>query len=124
MILVENTQACIFGIGNLPVEGIVEPVSVALKPGINQVAPAVWSALEALPVVQERLQLGSLKVAAETENEEIDLPKIAPLKAIKLVKSTFDRDLLNAWFAVETRPAVVKQIEQQFALLADAGKKE
>lgn len=115
--LIRNTTARIFATH-------LEKKLIALKPGVNDVDPNTWKALKALPVIGHALSEGEL---VEVGVPEAKAPSVESLKgfkpddAIKLVKTTVDRELLERWIDGESRKKVLDALEAQLDAVALKG---
>lgn len=107
-----------------------------LIPGVNEVTVEAWEL--ALPHMALALEADQIEVV-EVNPSELELADgepaptgtvkpstIAELSnkaAIKLIKSTFDRDLLATWFVDEKRAKIVAALEAQEKLVTAGGTK-
>lgn len=116
MILIENTSANVTGVSNLQIKNGFQPKNVILKPGINQVDSELWESMKSIAVIKSQIENGRLKVILDGDdandvNETLN--QLHYTQANKIIKSTFDIELLKKWQATETRAAVLKTIESQ-----------
>ena len=118
MITVENTGKGLVSI-RLALDSVVQ-----LKPGVNRVDAAAWSACEKHENVQRMLHgdIQALRVLSRDgdanpfENKNVK-------DACELVAKTFDEDLLGAWRNCgEKRTTVLNAIDKQILSLQDDGK--
>lgn len=112
--LIRNTTARIYG---TKLGGDV----IALKPGVNDVAPATWAELKKIAVISHSIAEGHL---VEVDAPEAKAPAVETLKnfkpdeAIRLVKTTVDRELLERWIDTENRKRVLDALEAQLDAVA------
>ncbi len=98
------------------------PHGARLVPGLNEVDDAIWEAACSTAVMAARIAQGHFEVVSAPSGKsddsesfyESDLKSLKPAMALKLIKETLRKDLLEKWDAVETREAVKKAIAAQF----------
>lgn len=119
-----------------------------LVPGNNNIPEAKWeAALKLYPKLRYLVEEGHIETYTKTgavrdeplvENpaatgeaakgepplEVEDLAALNQKKAVRLVKDTYDVDILTAWHETEKRAEVIKAIEGQFTAIAKAGEPE
>lgn len=109
MILVENKEARVLG----PV--IPEALGfLQLKPGINVVPEEQWKPASQTKFVKRRL--GNTLIE-RGKIEDKGLAKTPALKALELVKGTYDIRQLEEWLESETRAKISKAIVRQLEIL-------
>lgn len=109
------------GLGLLGVNG-VDAKTVVLKPGFNDhVTDADWDVISKHPLVQERLENGSLEVIGSPKKPDASPVEIfCGMKtgaARKAASETIDLPLLKAWLKAETRTEIQKAIKEQIAAI-------
>jgi hypothetical protein len=112
---------------------------IVVLPGVNKLPDDVWLRAmkkgEENPVLARLLKKGSkggleivrgiedekTKAAnakrAEDKSESPDLVGLTPEKAVRIVKQTLNKDLLEQWAESDNRPAVRRAVEQQLKVL-------
>jgi len=116
MILVENTSANVTGVSNLQIKNGYQPKNVILRPGVNQIDNELWESMKSISVIKSMLENGNLKVILDGDDAEKaseSLNQLHYTQANKIIKATWDIDLLKKWQSNETRAAVLKTIETQ-----------
>lgn len=119
--LIKNTTPRLIGT-------ILDEKKVRLKPGNNDLRPEVWAKIKKFPAI-----------AAMLENEELLEPKektpaaapqvtsldgFSEKDALRMVKETVDRDLLEVWATGEKRRKVSSAIDTQLKTVAPPAPKE
>lgn len=92
-----------------------------LKPGVNDVDPALWAKAKEIKLIQWHIDNGTLEELHETTKgaEAAAAPAVQDLSgmsarlATKVVGNTVDRELLERWKASESRDTVTKAIDAQ-----------
>ena len=93
---------------------------VMLKPGVNELDKSDWDEFKVHSVIVDLIKSGELEeleVQLKEEEKKTDLSKMNPSIASKLIKDTFDRDLLKSWLESEKRSPVVKSLKAQLEKL-------
>jgi len=125
VIIINNTKS--------PIATTHESARYTLKPGVNDVPPAVWEAWRATKVMKFHLEEGNIKEpskgAAGVEEPELEetvpsLAKLSITKSCELVRATFDQELLEKWIGDEQREKVLKAMERQLEKIAIKAKGE
>ena len=107
---------------------------VKLKPGLNEFPSKVWKLWEKHPIVVGMIEDGdielvNLKSEAKgkakpkvigKDDKELRIKELSAKDAIKVVKETFDRDMLERWQAEETRHTVKKELDKALEKFAPA----
>lgn len=121
MILIENTKTYLTGISNIVIKPNTAPKNIILKPGINTIDSDSWEVMKNNYLVQEQLNNGTLVVAHNNidcaDSADETLASLHYTQAQKIIKSTFDYELLKKWSANESRTAVVKSLDAQLNLI-------
>lgn len=116
MILVENKKSHVFGIGNLRVGG-AEPSVVAFLPGVNRIERPVWDALKSNPLIQQCVEKGELEInELDTDNNQ-GLQNMPVREAYKVIKNTFNKNLLVEWRDADTRSVIHRYVDTQLRLI-------
>ncbi len=118
MIFILNSGTNVTGVSNIMVKNSLQPKNVILKPGVNSIDSEVWLAMKNIANIKDKLENGILKVALEGGEAEVvssteSLDSLHYTQANKIIKSTFDIELLNKWRNNETRTAVLKSLDMQ-----------
>lgn len=90
-------------------------------PGVNEVDPKKWAEVEKHPLVKVRLEEGILQVLSEGgkgKSAEVSLASFKDKEAVKLVKETVSKPLLEKWLAEEKRSAVKQALQEQLEEIA------
>lgn len=99
-----------------------------LLPGNNEVPDADWEDAKKHPLLKHYIADGSLVEITKPEKDnkksreglaQYDLPE-----AIKIVKGTYDKVLLNKWLMMDGRDGLVTEINKQLAMIEEKTKKE
>lgn len=112
--LVEWTKPNLFTIWGS--EGGSEP-TLRLIPGMNEVKKDDWDKVSKHPLVKIHLEEDDLIVHDDLggeEGSEVDgISTLAVKKATKIIKATFDTELLAKWRGEETRSTILTAIDKQ-----------
>ena len=95
--------------------------SLEFLPGVNDVDPKKWAEVEKHPLVKIRLEENILQVLSEGGKGKAADPGLSSFKdkdAVKLVKETVSKPLLEKWLAEEKRSAVKSAIQEQLDEIA------
>jgi len=96
--------------------------------GVNEVQDKVWEKYKEHPVVKAKIDKGIFEV--------VDKPKSAGKKEIKglsayglkqakeVIKKTFNIETLEGWLETETRNSIIKEIQEQIAMMNENPKEE
>lgn len=98
---------------------------VQLVPGNNEIADDLWTDLKKHPQIIKKLENEDLEIVTEKDRDDKETEKDGgaaslPGKAgdaVKVVKKTFSKELLDKWLESENRPSVVKALNDQFKVL-------
>jgi hypothetical protein len=100
-------------------------------PGVNDVDPAKWDRAMKDPEIANLVEDGKLVVlkADESKSEEegktvSSLKGYSKKKALDVIKSTFNYEMLALWKASDDRPEVIVAIEKQIAEMKEDAKKK
>lgn len=115
--LVENTEERVLGASD--VGGVI----VLLRPGINNVPDEQWGRVKDKKPFKPRLG-DTIQEVGKSPPEEKGLADKTPLEALKIVKSTLDLALLDAWLDKERRKKVRDSIVRQITILEAGRRKE
>lgn len=98
-------------------DGRVIQGRLVLKPGVNEVDPAVWEKVREHPALRKRINQGLIEVLSQGDESThgAELRALRPNEARRLVRETIDVDVLTKWHEVEDRDNVLEQIEKQMA---------
>lgn len=97
---------------------------VTLLPGINKMSQADVEHVMKHPTVKAKVEAGDLEfLLPEKEEEKTASPvealvKLKAKEAIETAKGSADAELLQEWFAKETRASVKEAIEKQLEELS------
>lgn len=88
-----------------------------LKPGINEIAKNVWASLAMLPKVKRLLENEIIQIFETSDSTDKDhaIKKLSVSAANKIIKKTFDINLLKSWRDCETRNGVSSVIKKQIS---------
>ncbi|NQY74608.1 MAG: hypothetical protein HRT90_07580 [Candidatus Margulisbacteria bacterium] len=129
------------GILSLPVPG---GATIVLKPGVNpNIDEKDWKRIEKNPIIQKKIEAGIIipmpsklssvkkaeekkKVQEDIQNEiergaAQDLAEYQAKEAVKIVKATYDVEVLKTWKYEEKRGTVLKTIEEQIEKILNEG---
>ena len=123
MQLIEWTQPNLFTI-NKPKH--VGPF-LSLMPGMNEVEEKVWAEAEKHPLVQIHIDEDTLVVhdgAAKSSKSKQGLSGYDVKEAKRIVKKTFDTELLAKWKNEEKRATVVTEIDKMIEKVNSMAKTE
>lgn len=114
---------------------IRDAYGMKLKPGINDVSPTHWELATKTHKDKEILALlesGALELLEKDEAPKSEEPVakteslkgFSEKKALELVKSTFDAEMLQLWKAGEDRQKVIVALEKQIEVMKKPVAKE
>lgn len=89
------------------------PEAITLMPGMNEVDSKKWDKVKDLPLVQARIDSEQLIIKELKDGETHILSSLDAKGAIKIVKETFKKELLDDWLTKEKRQNVIKAINEQ-----------
>ena len=95
--------------------------SINFLPGVNEVDAKKWAEVEKHPLVKFRLEEGTLQVLSEGSKgkpADVSLANFKDKEALKLVKETVSKPLLEKWLADEKRSAVKQALQEQLGEIA------
>lgn len=95
--------------------------AIDFLPGVNEVDPKKWAEVEKHPLVKVRLEEGILQVLSEGgkgKPADVSLASFKEKEAVKLVKETVSKPLLEKWLADEKRGSVKDAIKAQLDEIA------
>lgn len=95
--------------------------SIDFLPGVNEVDAKKWAEVEKHPLVKVRLEEGILQVLSEGgkgKAADISLANFKEKEAVKLVKETVSKPLLEKWLDDEKRSAVKQALQEQLDEIA------
>jgi len=86
------------------------------KPGANAIERDLWDAVRETKIIQRCLADETMTVHSE---RGADVKAMKVIKAVEVIKVTFDRAMLARWAEDDKRGAVQKAIKAQIAALDD-----
>ena len=121
--LVEWTQARVYSIWTnaktVPGAPPAAKLETTLVPGINEVDDEMWGRIAQHPNVKHYLEAGDLKVqnppkdGPDRKKNAKGLLQYQIIEAKKLVRQTYDKQLLLEWKENDTRAGITSEIDRQ-----------
>lgn len=109
---------------NPPKEAPLGAGDLILKPGKGDYNPTLWKNAMANPhlarSLQHRIDTGVIVILNEAPETD-SLREYTVTKAAEIIKDTFDISLLERWKEHDTRKGILRDIDEQIALINEAG---
>jgi hypothetical protein len=109
---------------NPPKEASLGAGALILKPGKDDYNPTLWKNAMANPhlarALQHRIDTGTIVILNEAQETD-SLREYTVSKAAEIIGDTFDIPLLERWKENDTRKGVLRDIDEQIALINEAG---
>lgn len=90
---------------------------LVLMPGVNEVDPEDWKEALKMATTGHMLKEGILELVGGEDAKIEGLSDVKENEALKIVRETLTKDLLEEWLHDEKRPRVKSEIERQLKKL-------